>query len=456
MGENTNRSESFFDEDVDLVKLQFTDIFGQCKMVQMTRRQAEKAMKEGYAINRFALGGLQKAGIEGAAAPEYLTDQSESVELYLKPDASTYQVLPWDSGQENVARVICQVCNADGTPSWTDSRHILQETVKRAEKMGLDFDFDFQCEFYLFHTDDDGRPTTVTHEVAGYYDAGPIDLAEGVRRDMILSLEEAGFAVESTHHGLTAGQHSFVLPARRGIEAADYLQTFKAAVKRIAKRHGLHATFMPKPKAGTAGSGRHINISLFQNGKNIFSDPEAEDGLSQEAKWFMGGIMAHVKGMCAVTNPLVNSYKRLTSGCDAPRDIIWTTKNHNTLLRIPFMRGEDTRIELRFPDPSANAYLTIALCMAAGLDGIAKHLDPGAESARLFASRTEAEKAAAGIDHLPDTLREAATFMEEDSFVKMVLGQEFVDLYVEAKKAEWNEYMSQVSEWEVDKYLYRT
>ena len=456
MGENTNRSEPFFDEDVDLVKLQFTDIFGQCKMVQMTRRQAEKAMKEGYAINRFALGGLQKAGIEGAAAPEYLTDQSESVELYLKPDASTYQVLPWDSGQENVARVICQVCNADGTPSWTDSRHILQETVKRAEKMGLDFDFDFQCEFYLFHTDDDGRPTTVTHEVAGYYDAGPIDLAEGVRRDMVLSLEEAGFAVESTHHGLTAGQHSFVLPARRGIEAADYLQTFKAAVKRIAKRHGLHATFMPKPKAGTAGSGMHINISLFQDGKNVFSDPEAEDGLSQEAKWFMGGIMAHVKGMCAVTNPLVNSYKRLTSGCDAPRDIIWTTKNHNTLLRIPFMRGEDTRIELRFPDPSANAYLTIALCMAAGLDGIAKHLDPGAESARLFASRTEAEKAAAGIDHLPDTLREAVAFMEEDSFVKMVLGQEFVDLYVEAKKAEWNEYMSQVSEWEVDKYLYRT
>ena len=167
-------------------------------------------------------------------------------------------------------------------------------------------------------------------------------------------------------------------------------------------------------------------------------------------------IRDSVKGMCAVTNPLVNSYKRLTSGCDAPRDIIWTTKNHNTLLRIPFMRGEDTRIELRFPDPSANAYLTIALCMAAGLDGIAKHLDPGAESARLFASRTEAEKAAAGIDHLPDTLREAVAFMEEDSFVKMVLGQEFVDLYVEAKKAEWNEYMSQVSEWEVDKYLYRT
>ena len=274
--------------------------------------------------------------------------------------------------------------------------------------------------------------------------------------DMVMTLEDMGFEIESSHHEKAPGQHEIDFRYAGAMETADRIVTFKTAVRSIAKRFGLYATFMPKPKAGTAGSGMHINISLFQNGKNIFSDPEAEDGLSQEAKWFMGGIMAHVKGMCAVTNPLVNSYKRLTSGCDAPRDIIWTTKNHNTLLRIPFMRGEDTRIELRFPDPSANAYLTIALCMAAGLDGIAKHLDPGAESARLFASRTEAEKAAAGIDHLPDTLREAVAFMEEDSFVKMVLGQEFVDLYVEAKKAEWNEYMSQVSEWEVDKYLYRT
>ena len=335
-------------------------------------------------------------------------------------------------------------------------REILKKTIEKVEKEGYTFQIDPECEFFLFHEDENGVPTTVTHEKAGYMDISPLDLGENARRDMVMTLEDMGFEIESSHHEKAPGQHEIDFRYAGAMETADRIVTFKTAVRSIAKRFGLYATFMPKPKAGTAGSGMHINISLFQNGKNIFSDPEAEDGLSQEAKWFMGGIMAHVKGMCAVTNPLVNSYKRLTSGCDAPRDIIWTTKNHNTLLRIPFMRGEDTRIELRFPDPSANAYLTIALCMAAGLDGIAKHLDPGAESARLFASRTEAEKAAAGIDHLPDTLREAVAFMEEDSFVKMVLGQEFVDLYVEAKKAEWNEYMSQVSEWEVDKYLYRT
>ena len=393
-------------EDVEFIRLQFTDMFGTLKNVAVTATQLQYMKDNRYLIDGSCMYGELRTGEE---------------DMYLCPDLDTFVILPWRPQQGKVARLLCDVCRADGTPLAVSPREILKKTIEKVEKEGYTFQIDPECEFFLFHEDENGVPTTVTHEKAGYMDISPLDLGENARRDMVMTLEDMGFEI-----------------------------------KRIAKRHGLHATFMPKPKAGTAGSGMHINISLFQNGKNIFSDPEAEDGLSQEAKWFMGGIMAHVKGMCAVTNPLVNSYKRLTSGCDAPRDIIWTTKNHNTLLRIPFMRGEDTRIELRFPDPSANAYLTIALCMAAGLDGIAKHLDPGAESARLFASRTEAEKAAAGIDHLPDTLREAVAFMEEDSFVKMVLGQEFVDLYVEAKKAEWNEYMSQVSEWEVDKYLYRT
>ena len=352
--------------------------------------------------------------------------------------------------------MICDVYRPNGQPFEGDPRYVLKRAVQQAEDMGYTFEVGPECEFFLFNTDENTMPTTNTHEQAGYFDIGPLDFGENARRDIVMNLEDMGFVIEASHHEMAPAQHEIDFRYDEALHTADNIMTFKMAVRTIARRHGLHATFMPKPKFGVNGSGMHINISLFQDGKNIFSDPEAEDGLSQEAKWFMGGIMAHVKGMCAVTNPLVNSYKRLTSGCDAPRDIIWTTKNHNTLLRIPFMRGEDTRIELRFPDPSANAYLTIALCMAAGLDGIAKHLDPGAESARLFASRTEAEKAAAGIDHLPDTLREAVAFMEEDSFVKMVLGQEFVDLYVEAKKAEWNEYMSQVSEWEVDKYLYRT
>ena len=373
-------------EDVEFIRLQFTDMFGTLKNVAVTATQLQYMKDNRYLIDGSCMYGELRTGEE---------------DMYLCPDLDTFVILPWRPQQGKVARLLCDVCRADGTPLAVSPREILKKTIEKVE-------------------------------------------------------EDMGFEIESSHHEKAPGQHEIDFRYAGAMETADRIVTFKTAVRSIAKRFGLYATFMPKPKAGTAGSGMHINISLFQDGKNIFSDPEAEDGLSQEAKWFMGGIMAHVKGMCAVTNPLVNSYKRLTSGCDAPRDIIWTTKNHNTLLRIPFMRGEDTRIELRFPDPSANAYLTIALCMAAGLDGIAKHLDPGAESARLFASRTEAEKAAAGIDHLPDTLREAVAFMEEDSFVKMVLGQEFVDLYVEAKKAEWNEYMSQVSEWEVDKYLYRT
>ena len=429
------------DEDVEFIRLQFTDMFGTLKNIAITARELPRALDNEYVVDSSYI-----AGIAG----------EKEQDMYLHPDYDTFTILPWRPQQGKVARLICDIYRCDGTPLEKSPRYILKQVVDMAAEEGYICEVDPECEFFLFHTDDNGVPTTLTHEKAGYLDISPLDLGENARRDMVMTLEDMGFEIESSHHEKAPGQHEIDFRYAGAMETADRIVTFKTAVRSIAKRFGLYATFMPKPKAGTAGSGMHINISLFQNGKNIFSDPEAEDGLSQEAKWFMGGIMAHVKGMCAVTNPLVNSYKRLTSGCDAPRDIIWTTKNHNTLLRIPFMRGEDTRIELRFPDPSANAYLTIALCMAAGLDGISKHLDPGAESARLSASRTEAEKAAAGIDHLPDTLREAVAFMEEDSFVKMVLGQEFVDLYVEAKKAEWNEYMSQVSEWEVDKYLYRT
>mgnify|MGYP000024212834 CR=1 FL=1 len=429
------------EEDVDFIRLQFTDTFGNLKNMAVTSNQLELVLDNRYTFDGAAINGFDTENVD---------------ELILVPDLDTFAIFPWRPQRGRVARFICDVMNPDGSPFMADSRFILSQVAKEAKKMGYTFNVSPESEFFLFDTDENGEPTTHTNEKGGFFDISPLDLGENARRDMVMTLEDMGFEIESSHHEKAPGQHEIDFRYAGAMETADRIVTFKTAVRSIAKRFGLYATFMPKPKAGTAGSGMHINISLFQNGKNIFSDPEAEDGLSQEAKWFMGGIMAHVKGMCAVTNPLVNSYKRLTSGCDAPRDIIWTTKNHNTLLRIPFMRGEDTRIELRFPDPSANAYLTIALCMAAGLDGIAKHLDPGAESARLFASRTEAEKAAAGIDHLPDTLREAVAFMEEDSFVKMVLGQEFVDLYVEAKKAEWNEYMSQVSEWEVDKYLYRT
>ena len=430
------------DDDVEFIRLQFTDIFGALKNVAITASQIEKVLDNGCMFDG--------SSIEGFA-------RIEESDMYLVPDLNTFEIFPWRPQQGKVARLMCDVYHPNGEPFEGDPRYVLKKVLKEAADMGYEFHVGPECEFFLFHTDEEGRPTTNTHENASYFDVGPIDLAENVRRDIVLNLEDMDIEVEASHHELSPAQHEIDLEYTEGLAAADNIMTFKMAVKTIAKRHGLHATFMPKPKAGMNGSGMHINMSLADaRGKNLFVDDNDNLGLSKVAYQFMAGILAHIREITLLTNPLVNSYKRLTSGCDAPRDIIWTTKNHNTLLRIPFMRGEDTRIELRFPDPSANAYLTIALCMAAGLDGIAKHLDPGAESARLFASRTEAEKAAAGIDHLPDTLREAVAFMEEDSFVKMVLGQEFVDLYVEAKKAEWNEYMSQVSEWEVDKYLYRT
>ena len=334
--------------------------------------------------------------------------------------------------------MICQVCNADGTPSWTDSRHILQETVKRAEKMGLDFDFDFQCEFYLFHTDDDGRPTTVTHEVAGYYDAGPIDLAEGVRRDMVLSLEEAGFAVESTHHGLTAGQHSFFLPARRGIEAADYLQTFKAAVKRIAKRHGLHATFMPKPNMSGDGSGLHVGVSI--------SSRRGAEAMAQ-AKHFAAGVLKNLSDMMIFTNPTVNSYKRLAAERSTVFQpefpaAVWE-KGSEKAGHVKEDRNGRISVEVQFPDPSANPYLALTAILAAGLEGTEKALvldeEAGDENAPRF----------------PETLGILLQKLDQNEFAHRVFGEKFCRMYGEGKKEEWERFCAYVTDWETAEYLYR-
>lgn len=429
------------EEDVEFIRLQFTDMFGNLKNVAVTANQLERAMENKYRFDGSSLYGNLRKGEE---------------DMYLCPDLDTFVVLPWRPQQGKVARLLCDVCRADGTPISANSRSILKKVLQNAQQKGYIFYVDPECEFFLFHTDEHGIPTTVTHEQAGYMDISPMDLGENARRDMVLTLEEMGFEIESSHHETAPAQHEIDFQCAEAMKTADSIVTFKTAVRSIAKRHGLHATFMPKPKPGVAGSGMHMTIQLYKGGKNIFSDPEDKNGLSEEARWFMGGIMAHAKAMCAVTNPLVNSYKRLNSGFEAPRDIIWTTRNQNTLIRIPSAEGEDVGIELRFPDPSANPYLTLAVCLAAGMDGIERRLDPGAEAAFRFEERTEAEKAALGVEHLPETLREAVAYMEQDAFMKNVLGGDFVQLYVDAKKAEWNEYMSQVSEWEVEKYLYRT
>ena len=429
------KEEIFFDETVDLVKLQFTDLFGQCKMVEMTRNQAEKVLKDGYAVNRFALGGLKKEGGSSFPIPEFLKDCGEGIELYLKPEMGTFRILPWESGQETVGRVICAACNPDGAPSWADSRNVLKETMRKAEQMGLEVSFDFQCEFYLFHTDDEGRPTTVTHEVAGYYDAGPIDLAGSVRRDMILSLEEAGMEVESTHHGLTPGQHSFLIPAQYGIEAGDYLQTFKSAVKRIAKSHGLHATFMPKPNMSGDGSGLHVGV-FVRNAEGKTEKTVAEQ--------FRAGVLKHLRDMMIFTNPMVNSYKRLAAervNVFQPEfpATVWEKGNDKAVHLVEDKEG-NFAVQVLFPDPAANPYLALAAILNAGLEGIRNHYSPEECGERL---------------HFPETLGVLIKELKTNQFALDTFGEKLCRMYGEGKKEEWDRFCSYVTDWEIREYLYR-
>lgn len=429
------------DEDVEFIRLQFTDMFGMLKNIAITASQLPKALDNKYVFDGSSIDGCMRMGEE---------------DMYLHPDLDTFVLLPWRPQQGKVARMLCDICKPDGTPLTTSPRTILKNVLKQAQEKGYTFLVDPECEFFLFHTDENGIPTTVTHEQAGYMDTNPLDLGENTRREIVLMLEEMGFEIESSHHETAPAQHEIDFKYAEALETADHIVTFKSSVRSIAKRFGLHATFMPKPKAGVAGSGMHLAFSMFKDGKNVFYDPEDNKGLSKEAYWFMGGLMAHAKGLCAITNPLVNSYKRLVSGFEAPRDIVWTTKNQSAMIRVPSCREEDTRIELRTPDPSANPYLALAVCIAAGLEGIEKQLEPGNEAPSGFSQRTEEQKAAVGVETLPVTLIEAVYELEKDGFLRTVLGGEFASMYVKAKKAEWQEYITQVTDWEVEKYLYRT
>ncbi len=352
-----------------------------------------------------------------------------------------------------MARLICDVCRPNGEPFEGDPRYILKRAIGEAAQLGYTFEVGPECEFFLFHTDENGLPTTITHEQAGYFDLGPLDLGENARRDMVLTLEDMGFVIESSHHEVAPAQHEIDFKYDEALATADNIMTFKLAVRTIAKRHGLHATFMPKPKFGVNGSGMHINMSLAREGKNIFADPADQNGLSKEAYFFIGGIMKHMKGMTAITNPLVNSYKRLVPGYEAPVYIAWSSTNRSPLIRIPASCGEETRIELRCPDSSANPYLALAVCLRAGLDGIVNQImPPKSVDCNIFAM-TEQEKAQRGIEAIPGTLQEAVGELERDEFVREVLGEHVCAKYIEAKKEEWSAYRSQVTQWEIDRYL---
>lgn len=428
------------EEDIEFIRLQFTDLFGNMKNIAITASQLEKALNN-------------KCMFDGSSIDGFVRIEESDMLLY--PDLSTLAIFPWRPQQGKVARLICDVHRPGGEPFEGDPRYILKRAIKEAADMGYTFEVGPECEFFLFHTDDNGLPTTISHEKATYFDLGPIDLGENARRDMVMTLEDMGYEIEASHHEVAPAQHEIDFHYDEGLAMADNIMTFKLAVKTIAKRHGLHATFMPKPKYGVNGSGMHINMSLFKDGKNIFRDETDKLGLSKEAYYFIGGIMKHMKGMTAITNPLVNSYKRLVPGYEAPVYMAWSATNRSPLIRIPATGGEGTRIELRSPDPSANPYLALAVCLRAGLDGIVNKIEPPASVDCNIFEMTCEERLARGIEELPGNLLEAIGELEKDTFLQEVLGNHVCQSYIAAKKKEWQEYSMQVTDWEIEKYLYR-
>ena len=427
------------EEDVEFIRLQFTDIFGQLKNVAITASQIEKAVNDQIMFDGSSIEGFVRI------------DESDQ---YLYPDLDSFAIFPWRPSHGRVARLICDVHDPDGKPFVGDPRHVLKRALKRAEEMGFDaFNVGPEAEFFLFQTDDEGKPTTRTNDEAGYFDLGPLDHGEGTRREICMALEQMDFEIEASHHECAQGQHEIDFKYADALRTADNIMTFKLAVKTLAQKNGLHATFMPKPIFGINGSGMHTNMSLFQGGKNAFYDPDDPKGLSKEAYSFIAGLLAHVKGMAAVTNPLVNSYKRLVPGYEAPCYLAWSASNRSALIRIPAARGQSTRVELRSPDPACNPYLELAVCLAAGLDGIEKGLTPPPEVTENIFDMNAADRKVHGIDSLPDSLEEAIHALEADPLVLDTLGEHVAANYIEGKRKEWEEYRTRVSSWEREKYI---
>ncbi|HYE83790.1 MAG TPA: type I glutamate--ammonia ligase [Clostridia bacterium] len=428
------------EQDVKFIRLQFTDIFGTLKNVSITSDLLEKALNNQCMFDGSSIEGFVRV---------------EESDMFLRPDPNTFAVYPWRAQSDRVARMICDVYNPDGTPFSGDPRYVLKKTLKEAADLGYALNAGPECEFFLFQVDGSGVPTTVTHDNAGYFDLGPVDLGENARRDMCLLLEEMGFEIEASHHEGAPGQHEIDFKYTDALETADNIMTFKLVVKTVAHQHGLHASFMPKPIAGINGSGMHTNLSLSKDGKNAFYDPAGELALSETAYSYIAGIMKHIKSMTALTNPLVNSYKRLVPGYEAPVYIAWSTKNRSPLIRIPAASGAGTRIELRNPDPSCNPYLALAAMLAAGLDGIKNNLKPVKSVEANIYNMDAQERAVHEIDSLPDNLYEAVRELKKSELMRNVLGDHIFDRYIEAKMLEWNDYRTKVHKWEIEQYLTR-
>lgn len=426
------------EHDVRFVRLQFTDILGITKNVSIPVEELEKAL-DGEVM-------FDGSSIEG------FTRIQES-DMYLVPDYNTFSVLPWRPKDGAVARLICDIYTANKEPFSGCPRYILKKVIKEAAEMGFTMYAGPEPEFFLFETDEKGRPTTITNDKGSYFDLSPVDLGEDARRDIVLALQEMGFEIETSHHEVAPGQHEIDFKYADALTTADNIATFKFVTKAIAKKHGLYATFMPKPIFGENGSGMHTHQSLFKDGVNAFYDEKGELGLSDTAKYYIGGLLKHAKAFTAVTNPTVNSYKRLVPGYEAPVYISWSGRNRSALIRVPAAKGQGTRIELRSPDPSANPYFALAVMLKSGLDGIKNKIDPGPQTFNNIYEMTEKERIEAGIESLPGSLKEALEYMAKDDLIKETLGEHAYQHFVRAKLIEWDIYRIQVHQWELDQYL---
>ncbi len=426
------------DGGVTMLRLQFTDILGGVKNVGIPGHHIEQVLSEGVIFDGSSIEGFVRI---------------EESDMRLMPDPSTFTILPWKPEAQKEARLICDVVYPDGTPFAGDPRTFLKRMISKASEQGLEMMAGPEAEFFLFEQDAQGQPTVNTHDTGSYFDLTPIDIGEETRRDIIGNLEKMGFEIEASHHECGRAQHEIDFRYAGALHTADNVVTFKTVVKTIATQHGMHATFMPKPRFGIAGSGMHLNQSLFFDDENIFFDPDDPQQLSESCRFYMGGLIKHARAFTAFTNPLINSYKRLVPGYEAPLYVTWAEKNRSPMIRIPAQRGKGTRIEVRSPDPSCNPYLAIGLMLCAGLDGLDNSINPGEPVNLNLYTLTPEQLREHNIAMLPGNLKEALDAFEEDELMMEAVGPHIWTQFKAAKLHEWEEYTTQVHQWEVDRYL---
>lgn len=429
------------EQQIQFLRLQFTDILGLTKSVEVPRSRFEKALSGEITFDGSAIEGFTRV---------------EESDMLLSPDMDTLLLYPRFSPEPErgrVARLICDVTLPSGLPFEGDPRYVLQRQLALAQELGFEFLVGTEPEFFLFERDERGRGVTLTHDKAGYFDLAPLDKGERIRREITEKLVEMGFEIEGAHHEVAPGQHEIDFRYAPALESADRIATFKFVVKRVALEHGLLASFLPKPLAGVPGNGMHCHLSLSRGATNAFADDTDELGLSTVARHFIAGLLEHSPAIAALSNPLVNSYKRLTGGFEAPVNIAWSTGNRSALIRIPAKRGSSTRAEFRLPDPSCNPYLALAAMLAAGLDGLRRELEPPPAIARNIYKMTVREKRHHRIRDLPQDLREAVDELEKDDVIAAALGEHVLERFVTAKRAEWQDYQGTVHAWELERYL---